>query len=460
MKTSSTSSAACSTASLRTTSSVFSVGTHVTTRDRRSAARAETARRRRAASRRSSRTRGRCRSDPADAESHATAAGVGGATLRVRRGAVPHVLQTFPLVPRERTRRSHGGVLRYSRCDRTIGVHSSVGPIEGVANESSRGPGARLGDLASDRVRRCADRGLGARRRTAAPSARARPAARRLDGAAGARRNRDPATSRRSGSGSRCRNRRTTRRSTEVDQLQTQNAMLDIIARSVDVPLAFQALAARVARLVPCDRVGLALLSEDGRSSRPTPPACNRRSAARGRVRRSSSRSSARSSARRFTRASRCSFPTPQSRGAGLRRRQHPADIRVQVGAARAARLRGRAVGTLNVVSRQRGGTSLSSTRCALADCRDPGRRLGGAAAAHDPRQAPDDGGDVRADAGGRGRDQQRAADDHRPLRPARARRRPTRRSQRDLRTITGQAQRIAGLLDKMRSAAHQRLRR
>jgi transcriptional regulator with GAF, ATPase, and Fis domain len=52
---------------------------------------------------------------------------------------------------------------------------------------------------------------------------------------------------------------------TEVDQLQTQNAMLDIIARSVDVPLAFQALAARVARLVPCDRVGLALLDEDGR---------------------------------------------------------------------------------------------------------------------------------------------------------------------------------------------------
>jgi GAF domain-containing protein len=51
----------------------------------------------------------------------------------------------------------------------------------------------------------------------------------------------------------------------EVEQLQTQNAMLDIIARSIDVPLAFQALAGRVARLVPCDRVGLALLSEDGR---------------------------------------------------------------------------------------------------------------------------------------------------------------------------------------------------
>jgi GAF domain-containing protein len=49
-----------------------------------------------------------------------------------------------------------------------------------------------------------------------------------------------------------------------VDQLQTQNAMLQIVARSVDVPLAFQALALRIARLVPCDRVGLALLTESG----------------------------------------------------------------------------------------------------------------------------------------------------------------------------------------------------
>jgi GAF domain-containing protein len=50
----------------------------------------------------------------------------------------------------------------------------------------------------------------------------------------------------------------------EVEQLQTQNAILQIITRSVDVTLAFQALAARIARYVPCDRVGLALLSEDG----------------------------------------------------------------------------------------------------------------------------------------------------------------------------------------------------
>jgi signal transduction histidine kinase len=50
----------------------------------------------------------------------------------------------------------------------------------------------------------------------------------------------------------------------EVEQLQTQNAMLQIVARSVDVPLTFQALALRIARLVPCDRVGLALLAETG----------------------------------------------------------------------------------------------------------------------------------------------------------------------------------------------------
>src|SRR5262245_12348844 len=50
----------------------------------------------------------------------------------------------------------------------------------------------------------------------------------------------------------------------EIEQLQTQNAMLEIIARSVDVTLAFQALASRIARLVPCDRVGLALLTDDG----------------------------------------------------------------------------------------------------------------------------------------------------------------------------------------------------
>ena len=50
----------------------------------------------------------------------------------------------------------------------------------------------------------------------------------------------------------------------EVQQLQTQNAMLQIVARSVDVGLTFQALAVRIAGLVSCDRVGLALLTETG----------------------------------------------------------------------------------------------------------------------------------------------------------------------------------------------------
>jgi transcriptional regulator with GAF, ATPase, and Fis domain len=50
----------------------------------------------------------------------------------------------------------------------------------------------------------------------------------------------------------------------EVEQLHARNAMLDIIARSADVPLAFLELASRIERLVPCDRVGLALLSDDG----------------------------------------------------------------------------------------------------------------------------------------------------------------------------------------------------
>ena len=50
----------------------------------------------------------------------------------------------------------------------------------------------------------------------------------------------------------------------EVQQLQTQNAMLQIVARSVDVGLTFQALAVRIAGLIRCDRVGLALLTETG----------------------------------------------------------------------------------------------------------------------------------------------------------------------------------------------------
>jgi transcriptional regulator with GAF, ATPase, and Fis domain len=49
----------------------------------------------------------------------------------------------------------------------------------------------------------------------------------------------------------------------EVGHLQLQNEMLQIVASSDNVPQAFTSLAPRIARLVPCDRIGLALLSED-----------------------------------------------------------------------------------------------------------------------------------------------------------------------------------------------------
>ncbi len=50
----------------------------------------------------------------------------------------------------------------------------------------------------------------------------------------------------------------------QIQQLEAHNEMLQALARSTDVTLAFQALARRVARIVPCDRVGLALLKEGG----------------------------------------------------------------------------------------------------------------------------------------------------------------------------------------------------
>ncbi len=49
-----------------------------------------------------------------------------------------------------------------------------------------------------------------------------------------------------------------------VGQLEIQNALLTTLAKSVDVGLAFQSLARLVVRLVECDRLGLALLKDDG----------------------------------------------------------------------------------------------------------------------------------------------------------------------------------------------------
>jgi transcriptional regulator with GAF, ATPase, and Fis domain len=50
----------------------------------------------------------------------------------------------------------------------------------------------------------------------------------------------------------------------QMEQLEAQNDVLQVIARAPDVTLAFQALARHIARMVPCDRMGLALLREDG----------------------------------------------------------------------------------------------------------------------------------------------------------------------------------------------------
>lgn len=52
----------------------------------------------------------------------------------------------------------------------------------------------------------------------------------------------------------------------EVDQLGTLNEMLTTAGQSKDVGLAFQALARRIGTLIPCDRLGLALVKDDGQS--------------------------------------------------------------------------------------------------------------------------------------------------------------------------------------------------
>ena len=50
----------------------------------------------------------------------------------------------------------------------------------------------------------------------------------------------------------------------QMEQIEAQNAVLQVITRTPDVALAFQALARRLANVVKCDRVGLALLKEGG----------------------------------------------------------------------------------------------------------------------------------------------------------------------------------------------------
>ena len=141
----------------------------------------------------------------------------------------------------------------------------------------------------------------------------------------------------------------------QVEQLEIRNAILQIISRSVDVPLAFQALAQRIVRLVPCDRVGLALLSDDGkefqtytarvnlveRRARPRPDVVFKvgpHGPRRGRA---------------FARAA--DHQRHQRRGGRLYRYQRAAFAALGSALMLPLVAKGRAVGTLNVVSRQTG---------------------------------------------------------------------------------------------------------
>jgi signal transduction histidine kinase len=240
---------------------------------------------------------------------------------------------------------------------------------------------------------------------------------------------------------------------TEVDQLQTQNAMLDIIARSVDVPLAFQALAARVARLAPCDRVGLALLSEDGREFQ-TYTARVQQEERRTRPRpeivfRSNGPSSAASSVRASRDHRRHQSPHPTTSMRTPPRRFSRCSLPL---------VRRTRVGTLNVVSRRPDAVSQPHV-----DALHPiaeilavawvAQQLHMTLGKHRTMEVMSEltlsvAAEINSalqtiighcDLIGRGQTDVAL--------------------QRDLQTIMGQAQRIDGLLDKMRTAAHERLR-
>ena len=121
----------------------------------------------------------------------------------------------------------------------------------------------------------------------------------------------------------------------------------------MDVPLAFQALAQRIARLVPCDRVGLALLSEDGQEFQTYTARVHRGRAPRAAAARD----------RLQDRADRARLRRPLARAAVIPDIEDAApdflDINVlhTSGFKSALMLplvsQGRAVGTLNVVSRK-----------------------------------------------------------------------------------------------------------
>jgi signal transduction protein with GAF and PtsI domain len=140
-----------------------------------------------------------------------------------------------------------------------------------------------------------------------------------------------------------------------VEGLEMQNAILQVISRSVDVPLAFQALAQRIIRMVPCDRVGLALLSENGQEFQ-TYTARVHEDERRTRPRPEIVFKADRTAIGSVVRSREPLIIDDTSKGAS-----DYLDVNVLHSAGLASAIivplvaKGRAVGTLNVVSRQRG---------------------------------------------------------------------------------------------------------
>jgi len=245
----------------------------------------------------------------------------------------------------------------------------------------------------------------------------------------------------------------------EVEQLQTHNAMLDIIARSVDVPLAFQTLAARVARLVPCDRVGLALLSEDGREFQ-TYTARVEQNERRSRPRPEIVFKIERTLLGQAVLAREPLFiPDTAIRAPDF----VDANILMTSGFSSALLVplvsRDRSVGTLNVVSRQRNAftpqhAALLYPIAEILAVAWVAQQLHVTLGRHRTMEAMSE---LTLSVAAEINSALQTIIGHCDLLERNSQSDPT--LVRDLRTITAQAQRIAGLLDKMRSAAHQRLK-
>jgi signal transduction protein with GAF and PtsI domain len=244
----------------------------------------------------------------------------------------------------------------------------------------------------------------------------------------------------------------------EVEQLQLSNAILDVIARSVDVPLAFQSLAQRIARLVPCNRVGLALLSEDGQEFQ-TYTARVHDDERRTRPRPDIVFKSERTALGAVVRSREPLIIADTSEGA-------PDFIDINVlhtagfGSAVMVPLvaRGRGVGTLNVVSRQTAAFAQQHVQVLL-----PIAEI--FAVAHVAQQSQIAIGKFRSMEIMSDLTLSIAADINSALQTITGhcdlleREYPDPQLQRDLATVTHEAQRVARLLDKMRDAAKARLK-